>query len=116
LVVVAGLGTWSFIDGLRNELEARRNAFWMRYLVGFHESALLHQNVTNVVARLRDVDRCYRRPQPPTLAVQRHLHNIMECVRASAERDIIDHLRTLTGEDLGNDPKPWIKNYAEPEQ
>jgi hypothetical protein len=31
--------------------------------------------------------------------------------RKSAIREIITRMRTLTGEDLGDDPQPWIQKY-----
>lgn len=40
------------------------------------------------------------------------LDRTVERVRRSAIRDIIAHLRTLTGEDLGESPDPWIAKYA----
>ena len=33
LLFVAGLLTWSVITNVRNESEARRTAFWMKFLV-----------------------------------------------------------------------------------
>ncbi len=40
------------------------------------------------------------------------LDRTVERVRRSAIRDIIAHLRTLTGEDLGESPEPWVAKYA----
>lgn len=40
------------------------------------------------------------------------LDRTVERVRRSAIRDIIAHLSTLTGEDLGDDPNAWIDRYA----
>jgi hypothetical protein len=40
------------------------------------------------------------------------LDRIVEQARASAVRDIVAHLRRVTGEDLGDDPEAWIRKYA----
>jgi hypothetical protein len=44
------------------------------------------------------------------------IDRIVERARASAVREIIAHLRRSTGEDLGDDPAPWIKKYADGKQ
>lgn len=40
------------------------------------------------------------------------LDRIVEHERSIAVRDIVTHLRTKTGEDLGEKPDVWIKKYA----
>ena len=40
------------------------------------------------------------------------LNRIVERSRASAQADIIAHLRQLTRTDLGAVPEPWIRQYA----
>lgn len=40
------------------------------------------------------------------------LDGVVERARADAVRAIIAHLRTKTGEDLGDDPEKWIQKYA----
>ena len=40
------------------------------------------------------------------------LDRIVERERALVVRDIIVHLRTKTGEDLGANPEAWIQKYA----
>lgn len=40
------------------------------------------------------------------------LDRTVERVRRSAIRDVIAHLRSLTGEDLGDNPNAWIDRYA----
>lgn len=37
---------------------------------------------------------------------------ILEMYQASTIREIIARMRTLSGEDLGDDPKPWIEKYC----
>ena len=40
------------------------------------------------------------------------LDRIVERERTLAVRDIVAHLRTKTGEDLGDNPEAWIQKYA----
>lgn len=40
------------------------------------------------------------------------LDRIVESARGQSVREILAHLRTKTGEDLGTDPESWIKKYA----
>ena len=40
------------------------------------------------------------------------LDRMVESSRALAARDIVTHLRTKTGEDLGDSPEAWIQKYA----
>ena len=37
---------------------------------------------------------------------------IVERARSQTVADIIAHLRRVTGEDLGDDPRPWVEKYA----
>lgn len=79
------------------------------------DAALSKTNVTEVADSLRWVGRFYRPPEPPTSGIERHHYNLMERVRVCYQRDIVLHLRQLTGEQLGDDPKLWIQKYAKPE-
>jgi hypothetical protein len=40
------------------------------------------------------------------------LDRIVEQYRAIAVKDILIHLRRVTGDDLGDDPEAWIQKYA----
>jgi len=40
------------------------------------------------------------------------LEQIRSIQWTNASRDIINHLRAKTGEDLGGDPQPWVEKYA----
>ncbi len=41
-----------------------------------------------------------------------HLDTVVERQREDAVIAILRHLRELTGEDLGNDPDPWMKKFS----
>jgi hypothetical protein len=41
------------------------------------------------------------------------LDRMVESQRQRAVADIIEYLRQKTGEDLGPDPQPWIRKYAQ---
>ncbi|HEX3799587.1 MAG TPA: hypothetical protein VH413_12885 [Verrucomicrobiae bacterium] len=40
------------------------------------------------------------------------LDRVVERARTNAEQEIIAHLRAKTGEDLGEQPAPWIQKYG----
>jgi hypothetical protein len=40
------------------------------------------------------------------------LRRMVDIARAAAVDDLITHLRSKTGVDLGDDPQKWIENYA----
>ena len=42
------------------------------------------------------------------------LDQIVEQARAATIRDLIDHLRQTTGEDLGDAAEPWIQKFGTP--
>ena len=42
------------------------------------------------------------------------LGRALKVVRQAAIREIIARMRTLSGDDLGEDPEPWIKKYQHP--
>lgn len=41
-----------------------------------------------------------------------HLDRMVEGHRAAVAREIIAHLRRVTGQDFGNDPEAWIQGYG----
>jgi hypothetical protein len=41
------------------------------------------------------------------------LDRVVERHRTAVVRDIIAHLRRITGEDLGESPEPWVRKYAQ---
>jgi hypothetical protein len=51
-------------------------------------------------------------PSGTKLATGSEIDRVVEGYRAAVARDIIGRLRALTGDDLGDDPDPWIKKYA----
>ena len=48
---------------------------------------------------------------PSKVNRQQDLAQIFEASRASVIREIISRMQSLTGEDLGDDPKLWIEKY-----
>lgn len=42
------------------------------------------------------------------------LDRVVERHRTAVVRDIIEHLRCTTGQDLGESPEPWIQSYPVP--
>ena len=44
-----------------------------------------------------------------------HLDHVVERHRLAVAREIIAHLRRVTGQDLGDKPEPWVKKYAKSE-
>ena len=44
-----------------------------------------------------------------------HLDHVVERHRLAVAREIIAHLRRVTGQDLGDKPEPWVKKYTKNE-
>ncbi len=115
LALMSGIAAWCGYLGFRNGIETVLTDNWAMVLDEMRESGMAHTNAADIAGTLRDADRWYHSPLPEG-GTPRHLHNLMERVRAGVERDLIRHLREVTGEDLGADPKPWIQKYAKPEK
>ena len=115
LVVMSVIAAWCGYLGFRNGIEAVLTDNWAMVLDEMRESGLKHTNATEIATTLRDVDRWYHGPAPEA-STPRSLHNLMERVRAGVQRDLIRHLREVTSEDLGEDPKPWIQKHAKAEK
>jgi len=49
--------------------------------------------------------------EPLKVPADGDLGRALKLVRQGAIREIIARMRTLSGEDLGDDPEPWIKKY-----
>jgi hypothetical protein len=73
-------------------------------------AALSDKQVTNIAGSLRYTFNYYRSGSKQLEGS--NLDQIVERHRVCAMRDIIDQLRTLTGEDLGASPEAWIKRYS----
>ena len=88
---------------------------------GLGRAALHTTNVAEVVVCLRQLTPATATPpwgdapQPPDSAAGR-IYDMMDRVRALNQRAVISHLRKLTGEDLGDDARPWIEKYAKLEK
>jgi len=49
--------------------------------------------------------------RPSKVPTEGNFAQILDTFRASAVREIIARMRVLSGEDLGDDAKPWIQKY-----
>ena len=52
-------------------------------------------------------------PSGSKQTVGSHLDKMVERSRQATLKDIITHLRTTTGVDLGNDPQVWIQRFGD---
>jgi len=113
--ILAVLAAWGWARASLNEVHATLADGWTEMLQESRDTALTSTNVTEVADTLRWVGRFYRPSEPPASGIERHHYNLMERIRVGYQRDIVIHLRQLTGDQLGDDPKPWIEKYAKPE-
>lgn len=67
----------------------------------------LHGDISQAASSLRDVVEYW----PPKLGHEGHLSRVYRLSRAGAIREIISRMRSLSGEDLGDDPKLWIEKF-----
>jgi hypothetical protein len=79
------------------------------HIESYRHSAL-QSSPQEAASTLQDIITCYR-PWHWQRA-DLHLAELVEKQRAAAVRDVIDHLRTKTGEDLGGSAEPWIQKYG----
>jgi len=109
-LVFAGLSAWLFLRSILVVLADSR----AEVLEEMRESALLQTNARDVAVTLRDANRWYGTltPQPS----ESHEDRLLRRVKTGVIREIIAHLRELTGKDLGPDPTPWIEAYAPAEK
>ena len=114
LAMMTGIAAWCGYLGFRNAMETMLTDNWAMVLDEMRESGMEQTNAPEIAATLRHVERWYHGPTPDS-GTSRHLHNLMERVRAGVERELIRHLRDVTGEDFGVGPGPWIQKYAKPE-
>lgn len=116
LAAISAIAVWCGYLGLRHGVEAVLVDNWAMALDEMRESGMAHTNATAIASTLIGVDRWYQGPDPDGGGRSRALHNLLGRIRAGVERDLIRHLRDVTGEDLGEDPKPWTQKYAKPEK
>lgn len=114
-IVLVALAAWGWARASMNEIHAMLADGHTKMLEEARDSALVSTNTIEVSDALRFIGRFYRPPEPPT-GPHRHIYNVVERVRASYQRDIVGHLRRLTGDQLSDDPKTWIEKYAKPER
>jgi hypothetical protein len=115
-VILAVLAAWGWARAAMSEMHATLADGWTEMLQEGRDAALASTNITEVADTLRWVGRFYRLPEPPSSGIERHRNNLMERIRAGCQGDIVNHLRQLTGDQLGDNPKPWIEKYAKPER
>jgi len=114
VAVLAGLLIWSVASNFRFRIETILADGHATLIEEMRDAALGTTNVTDVANYLRHVNRYYAPtdPQAQKLPAERLLRR----VRLGLEREIVAHLRRLTGKELGNDPVRWIEAYAPPEK
>jgi hypothetical protein len=71
----------------------------------------LHGDISQAASSLKNVVEYW----PAKLGHEGGLSRVYELSRAGAIREIISRMRSLSGEDLGDDPKLWIEKYYRPE-
>ncbi len=116
VVVLAILAAWGWARAGLGELDAILTDSWTGMLLEGRDAVLEKTNVAEVALDLRWVGRWNRPPQPPPPGIERHHYNLMERTRVAYQRDIVIHLRHLTSDPLGDDPKLWTDKYAKPER
>ncbi|MEK7708017.1 MAG: hypothetical protein AAB380_08490 [Verrucomicrobiota bacterium] len=116
VVILAALAVWGWAKATMNELHATLADGWTDMLQEGRDAALESTNVTEIAGTLRWVGHFYRPPEPPASGIERHHYNLMERVRVGYQRGIVFHLRQLTGDQLGDNPKLWVEKYAKPER
>jgi hypothetical protein len=114
IAVLAGLLVWSAYSNLLSKVETTLADGHAGELEMLRDDALLNTNVTKIADTLRYMA-IYYAPSDPEVLKKRH-ESLLRRVRRELIRDVIDHLRSLTGRDLGDDPAPWVAAYAPPER
>ncbi len=85
-----------------------------RELEMLRDHALASTNATEIVDTLRYMAIYYA---PSDLeAFKSRSESLLRRVRRGVIRDVIGHLRKLTGRDLGENPAAWVAEYAPPEK
>ena len=82
------------------------------YITIFEEmrtEALASSRVSDAVGKLRYTIGYY--PSGSTQIPGSKVDRIVETARGHAIRDIVAHLRTLSSEDLGDEPEAWLERY-----
>ena len=114
IAVLAGLLLWSAYCNLLLQVETTLADGHAGELETLRDDALANTNVTKIADTLRYMA-IYYAPSDPEVLRKRH-ESLLGRVRRELIRDVIDHLRKLTGRDLGEDPALWVAAYAPPER
>jgi len=89
----------------------KTEAVYMRAYVNFYEErrlAAVQGDINQAAESLKSV----AEHEPRKVSANGDLGKALKIVRQGAIREIITRMRTLSGEDLGDDPRPWISNYC----
>ena len=114
-VLFVALAAWEWARATMNEVHTMLADGHTQMLEEARDAALANTNITEVADALRWIGRFYRPPEPPA-GPECHIYNVMEQVRVGYQRDIVAHLRRLTGDQSSDDPRVWIDKYAKPEK
>jgi hypothetical protein len=114
VVVMAALLIWSVAENLRFQIQTVLADGHAMMIEEMRDAALESTNVTAVADSLRRVSRFYASPKADTN--RSPAERLLRRVRSGSEREIIAHLRRLTGKDIGDTPARWIEAYAPPER
>ena len=119
-ILMAGVWMWSSWYG---QEEARR---LKAAVLGYHNGAELCNGIGTVALRSTNVSEvvdCLRRltpstatppwaDSPPPDSTDGRLYDLLDKLRSLNRQAVISHLRSLTGDDLGDDTLAWIKKYG----
>ena len=108
-VLFAILSAWFFVDyGIQHVRLGLAHSYVTIFEV-MRESALETTDPSEAVGRMRGTIGYY--PSGSTLVPDSKLDDMVEAARAHVVRDIIDHLRKIAPEDLGDDSDAWLEKY-----
>jgi hypothetical protein len=110
IAVLSALLAWSVLSRALFEIETTLADEHARELEFLRDQVLVCTNVTEIADTLHYMTIYYA---PDHEAVRRKRYeSLLKRVRVALIREVIDHLRIVTGEDLGDEAAPWIATYA----
>ena len=93
----------------------KTESLYMRVYVHFYEErrlAAVNGDINQAAKSLKSVVEY----EPLKVSPEGDLGKALKIVCQGAIREIIARMRTLSGEDLGDDPQPWIRKYYRAER